>query len=46
MINAPSLANCNIFTIGEEMDEMIKGGVHLVHVDICDYWPASGSFVH
>ena len=36
MINAPSLANCNIFTIGEEMDEMIKGGVHLVHVDISD----------
>ena len=36
MINAPSLANCNIFTIGEEIDEKIKGGVHLVLVDISD----------
>lgn len=36
MINAPSLANCNIFTIGEEIDAMIRGGVHFVHVDISD----------
>lgn len=36
MINAPSLMNCNIFTLGEEMDAMIRGGVNFVHVDISD----------
>ncbi|RGZ00382.1 ribulose-phosphate 3-epimerase [Clostridium sp. AM58-1XD] len=36
MINAPSLANCNLFTMAEEMDAMIKGGVRFVHIDIMD----------
>ena len=29
MINAPSLANCGLFTMAEEMDGMIRGGVNL-----------------
>lgn len=36
MINAPSLANCGLFTMAEEMDAMIRGGVKFVHVDIMD----------
>ena len=34
MINAPSLANCGLFTMAEEMDGMIRGGVNFVHIDI------------
>ena len=36
MINAPSLANCGLFTMAEEMDGMIRGGVNFVHIDIMD----------
>ena len=35
MINAPSLANCGLFTMAEEMDGMIRGGDrHKTRVDV------------
>lgn len=36
MINLPSLANCNMLHIGEQIDALVKGGVQMVHVDIMD----------
>ncbi len=35
-IHAPSLANCNFLNIGEQIDQMVAGGVNFVHIDIAD----------
>lgn len=34
--NAPSLANCDIFTLAQDVKELAAGGVEVVHVDIMD----------
>ncbi len=36
IINAPSLANCSFLTMGEEVEELAKGGCQWFHVDIMD----------
>lgn len=36
IINAPSLANCNLLTIGKEVQELADGGASWFHVDIMD----------
>ena len=36
MINSPSLANCDLLTIGEQVKELSFGGITMFHVDIMD----------
>jgi ribulose-phosphate 3-epimerase len=36
MINSPSLANCNFLTMGEQVKELVEGGVKFFHIDIMD----------
>ena len=36
MINSPSLANCDLLRIGEQIDELVKGNVSFLHIDIMD----------
>ena len=36
IINAPSLANCNLMHMADEIDQLIAGGVSFVHIDLAD----------
>jgi ribulose-phosphate 3-epimerase len=36
MINAPSVANCDLLDMGRQVDELIAGNVKLLHVDLMD----------
>lgn len=36
MIHAPSLANCNCLTFGQDVEELIEGGVEFFHIDLMD----------
>lgn len=36
IINAPSLANCDFLTFGEQIQELVDGGAAWFHVDIMD----------
>ncbi|MDR0577019.1 MAG: ribulose-phosphate 3-epimerase [Candidatus Accumulibacter sp.] len=36
IINAPSLANCDLLELGREADELARGGAHWFHVDVMD----------
>jgi ribulose-phosphate 3-epimerase len=36
IINAPSLANCSFLKMGEQVEELVAGGIHWFHVDIMD----------
>ncbi|MCI8649440.1 MAG: ribulose-phosphate 3-epimerase [Anaerotruncus sp.] len=36
VINAPSLANCDLLRIGEQIDQLVAGGVSFVHIDLAD----------
>ena len=36
VINAPSLANCGFLTMGQQVKELVEGGVQWFHVDIMD----------
>jgi ribulose-phosphate 3-epimerase len=36
MINSPSLANCDLLRIGEQVDELIRGNVSWLHIDLMD----------
>ena len=36
IINAPSLANCSFLKMGEQVEELVRGGIHWFHVDIMD----------
>ena len=35
-LNNPSLANCDLLRVGEEIEELMAGGVNMVHIDIMD----------
>lgn len=35
-INAPSLANCDLLHMGDQVDQLIEGGVDFVHIDLAD----------
>ncbi len=36
MINAPSLANCNCLEFGDNVRELVEGGVKFFHIDLMD----------
>ena len=36
MINAPSIANCDLLNIGKQIDEIIAGNVTFLHIDLMD----------
>ncbi|MCM3760018.1 ribulose-phosphate 3-epimerase [Alkalihalobacillus oceani] len=36
MINAPSIANCDLLHIGKQIDELVAGGVTFLHIDLMD----------
>lgn len=36
MINAPSLANCNCLSFGQDVKELIEGGASFFHIDLMD----------
>ena len=36
IINAPSLANCSFLKMGEQVEELVKGGTDWFHIDIMD----------
>ncbi|WRS26179.1 ribulose-phosphate 3-epimerase [Oscillospiraceae bacterium MB08-C2-2] len=36
IINAPSLANCNLLTIGSQIQQLVAAGVNFFHIDIMD----------
>ncbi|MBP1932152.1 ribulose-phosphate 3-epimerase [Ammoniphilus resinae] len=36
MINAPSIANCDLLNMGKQIDEMIAGNVNFLHIDLMD----------
>lgn len=36
IINAPSLANCNFLTMGNQIDELVEADVIFFHIDIMD----------
>ncbi|MFV0411752.1 MAG: ribulose-phosphate 3-epimerase, partial [Oscillospiraceae bacterium] len=36
VINAPSLANINFMQFGEQVEQLVEGGVRFFHVDIMD----------
>lgn len=36
IINAPSLANCKLLTLGEEVEQLVNGGAQWFHIDIMD----------
>ena len=36
MINAPSLANCNCLEFGDNVRELVEGGVTFFHIDLMD----------
>jgi ribulose-phosphate 3-epimerase len=36
IINAPSLANCSFLKMGEQVEQLVRGGIHWFHVDIMD----------
>lgn len=36
VINSPSLANCNLLKLGEDVDTLINEGVKYLHVDLMD----------
>jgi len=36
MINAPSLANCDLLNMGKQIDELIAGNVKFLHIDLMD----------
>jgi ribulose-phosphate 3-epimerase len=36
MINSPSIANCDMLRIGQQIDELVKGNVKFLHIDLMD----------
>ncbi|WP_371373738.1 ribulose-phosphate 3-epimerase [Sporomusa aerivorans] len=36
MINAPSIANCNLLEMGKQIDELVSGNVTFLHIDLMD----------
>lgn len=36
VINAPSLANCDLLAMGTQIDQLIEGNVRFVHIDLVD----------
>ncbi|WP_420115185.1 ribulose-phosphate 3-epimerase [Pseudactinotalea sp.] len=36
IVNAPSLANCDLLTLASDVEQLVDGGVDLVHVDVMD----------
>jgi ribulose-phosphate 3-epimerase len=36
IINAPSLANCSFLKMGEQVEQLVRGGIHWFHIDIMD----------
>ncbi|NEU31071.1 ribulose-phosphate 3-epimerase [bacterium LRH843] len=36
MINAPSIANCDLLNIGQQIDELVAGNVTFLHIDLMD----------
>jgi len=36
MINSPSIANCDLLRIGQQIDELIRGNVKFLHIDLMD----------
>ena len=36
VINSPSIANCNILDIKEDLENLVKGGCKFVHIDLMD----------
>ena len=36
MINAPSIANCDLLNIGKQIEELIAGNVIFLHIDLTD----------
>ena len=36
MINAPSIANCDLLNIGKQIDEIVAGNVTFLHIDLMD----------
>ena len=36
LINSPSLANCNLLELGDNVDELVRAGVEFLHIDLMD----------
>ena len=36
LINSPSLANCNLLELGDNVDELVRAGVRFLHIDLMD----------
>ena len=36
MINSPSIANCDLLRLGEQIDELLGGNVKFLHIDLMD----------
>ena len=36
LINSPSLANCNLLELGNDVEELMKAGVRFLHIDLMD----------
>lgn len=36
MINSPSIANCDLLQLGVQIDQLVRGGVKCLHIDLMD----------